>query len=157
MPKDITVIGYFVEQGNGHGKSIEHGSEDILYTSDLVGCIAVLIVDEENCYFIHSDSNLANGKGSVSLKDALQELGLSKNRHYRIGLIGGESEDALTHKQRAIEAVLPDIEVIYRHAMADSAYLTGNGCMAHTKRALAEKLGVDSITLDEQPKIRLSL
>ncbi|MBA4696876.1 MAG: hypothetical protein H2069_05790 [Legionella sp.] len=87
-----------VNQGNGQGQSIHRGSQQILQTEELVGCIAVLIVGKNKVSMIHSDSNWALGKGAVSFVDGIKLLGLEPAEKYLIGLIGGSSVESLKLK-----------------------------------------------------------
>lgn len=146
----LSFIAHEVKQGNGNGQSIDYASDDILYTYDLVDCIAILIIDKNNsCHMIHSDADHTDGKGAINLIDALKALHLSSKETYQIGLIGGQSNHALAHKANTIKTYLPKATIIFKKAMSDGAYLTGNGDMAYSKRQLAKMLNVDHIEFDK--------
>jgi hypothetical protein len=44
---------------------------------------------------------------------------------------------------------LPEAEIVEGEA-SDGAYITHNGVVAHVKRVLAEKLGVDSVSVESE-------
>ena len=140
-----------VEQGNGNGKSIDSDSDRVLCTADLIGCIAILIYDETNNknYLIHSDSNSTSGKGSISLEDGINGLGLSKESSYKIGLIGGMAIESIKKKQDIIEKLIPNSKFvdIESASNSDTAYITGQGIMARNKRGLQEVMGLSDLQL----------
>lgn len=151
MPKQLDKIE--VLQGNGNGKTINLGSNQVLNTTDLVGCIAVLIVDKKNkkCHMIHSDVNGSQGIGGISLEDGIKKLGLSKNNNYEIGLLGGMNPAALENKQRVIQQILPK-STISTKLNSEGAFLAGEGgFMAPTRTQLAQKMGVENLTLRTIP------
>lgn len=137
-----------VEQGNGKGQYIDKDSDAVLRTTDLVGCIAVLIVGKERCCMIHSDVNNTHGIGAISLGDGIKLVVTDLNEHYEIGLIGGASPESLNAKYKEIQRVLPQTCLKMAHIGVDSAYLDSHGNMAHTKVSLAKKLGIVSSDLE---------
>jgi hypothetical protein len=145
----ITLQGVPVLQGNAKGKSIDVGSSDVLHTSDLFDCVAILIMDSKRCVMIHSDTNDNKGVGSTSLENAFNGFGFQKENQYTIGLIGGRSNLALLHKKAKIQELLPKATIDYLEPMQDSAYFLGNGVMAATKGAIKTALKVDSLAIDE--------
>lgn len=137
-----------VLQGNSNGCAIERsaGSDVVLRTTDLVGCIAVLISGVEKQYLIHSDSNNASGKGYIAFVTGVARLVTSRNENYKVGLYGGESVESLQKKFADLKKVLPHADLEKMVLGSDSAYLTQNGIMVANKKELAKQLKID---LDE--------
>lgn len=142
--KTIALKKTEVSQGNGKGKTIPKDKGEVLFTTDMVGCIAILGVGTDNCFMIHSDNNGTSGIGKVTLEDGLKGLGVGSSSVYTIYLIGGESSEGLQSKQDAIQQILPSC-TINKIGNYGSAYLTGDGVYAITNSNLKEKLGVDTI------------
>lgn len=132
-----------VEQGNGKGLAIDRNTDSVLRTMGLSSCIAVLIVGSNQCVMIHSDSNLAAGKGRLSLVNAIRSLGLNRHEHFDIGLIGSLVVDSLNMKYEEVCKVLPNTRLKMLSSNEDSAYLTSDGVMAVSRRALAEQLHIE--------------
>lgn len=145
-----------VEQGNNNGQSIMKGSNCVLKTTDLIGCIAVLITGNKMCYMIHSDTNGSTGKGNTTLIEGIRSLKLDEQEPYEIGLIGGSSLQSLKLKYHEIKKILPNATFKKSHEGADSAYLDSLGHMAHTKRELAEQLH-DNIVLSDDNDFSMRL
>lgn len=137
-----------VEQGNGNGQFIDKNSDSVLKTTDLVGCVAILIEAKNHCYMIHSDSNTNGGIGSLSLVKGINALGLDKKAHYKIGLIGGTTKAGLNIKYIEIQKALPNTSLVVTYFNSDSAYLESTGLMAHTKNSLAQQMGINSKDLE---------
>lgn len=146
MPKNLQLYKIDVLQGNGNGKSINFDSKNVLATSDLGPCVAILIIDENlrKCFMIHSDSNRTSGKGGVSLENGFKQLGLDENACYKINLIGAMDKEALENKKSVIENLLPN-SIITCEKNGESAYISYDGSTASTRKALAEKMNVDEI------------
>lgn len=148
----------FVQQGNGNGLFIDKESEElVLATADLCDCIAVCLVGDENVYLIHSDANNAKGVGATQLQDGIKGLGVDLNAEYEIGLFGGNSDEAISHKLAHIKSFMPNISCKITHSCCDAAYVTNNGIMAHTKRSLAEKLSIelDDLEIVSPPLLKI--
>lgn len=137
-----------VGQGNGNGLAIDKNSDSVLRTTDLVGCIAVLIVGKNECFMIHSDSNTKDGKGGISLIDGIKSLGLNTGESYDIGLIGGSSEESFDIKYKEVQKLLSNTTLKMSYSNVDTAYLTSTGVMAPTKSSLAEKLQIELSDLE---------
>ncbi|MCP3678918.1 MAG: hypothetical protein GY782_00910 [Gammaproteobacteria bacterium] len=149
--KTINLIPISVQQGNGNGKSItySHNQHYVLKTSDLVDCIAVLIIDknQNKLHMIHSDSHFTSGVGGVSLRTAFRRLDLSSDIEYSIGLIGGQSNKALDNMENHINNLLPQANISHKQSQKENAYLVNDGTIASSKIELSEKLGVGKISL----------
>jgi len=153
MPNPTPISGVRVEQGNDNGKSIPVGSTDVLYTENLVTCVAILLVTDTHCFMIHSDSNEANGKGLTSLEQGIRNLGLDKDDICQVGLMGGESEQALLQKKNFLLKLLPKAHITAMIPMVDSAYLLGDGLMRTSKRSLLQIFNADSIVIIDREGI----
>ncbi|WP_158709349.1 MULTISPECIES: hypothetical protein [unclassified Streptomyces] len=140
----LTFKGKFVRQGNTRGKTTR-SRDKVLYTYDLAPCVAVCGFDGETAFMIHSDSTGTGGSGSTSLKDGIISLvGMGTGAGWTLSLIGGSVRGCMSYLQsRFPDAVFEDL------GEADGAYLTGEGVVAKTKRRLAQRYGVDSITITE--------
>lgn len=126
-----------VYQGNGKGQLIAAGSQRVLKTSDMVGCIAVCLCGKDTLYMIHSDSNNASGVGKTSLEAGLKALVLDTMVDYKMFLFGGETQASLYKKAEVVQRVLPNASLEGVFLGVDSAYLTGAGQLAPSKRLLA--------------------
>lgn len=127
-----------VRQGNANARSIILGSDHYLFTQDLTPCIALLIVDKKNsrCHMIHTDAFDTSSMGGVTLRTQLFKLGLDHNGDYSIGLIGGASTESIQKAEQKIKLLLPKANIILKELGKHAAYLSGDGSMATSKKAL---------------------
>lgn len=164
--KEATLNSIFVSQGNGNGLSIDRHpkSNNVLYTQDLVNCIAVMVIDDEKCVMIHCDtidptgasgkvdSKSVSGEESISLKDALTKFGFTKeSKNCTVGIVGGQSLIESQHKQKVIQGLLPEAKAntVAPGGEGDTAYLLSDGFMAPFKSAIKKHLAVENLTFKD--------
>lgn len=140
----MTFKGKYVRQGNRNGKTTR-SRDKVLYTSDLGPCVAVCGFDGSTAFMIHSDSTGTSGFGRTSLKDGINSLvAMGTGAGWTISLIGGSVRGCMSYlQQRYPDASFRDL------GEAEGAYITGDGVVATSKRRLARRYGVDSITIEE--------
>ncbi len=149
---------FTVEQGNGNGQSIDKNSDSLLRTSDLIGCIAVIIIGETKCSLVHSDSNYMGGIGCISLAHGIKLLNIKMNEYYEIILAGGSSLISLNNKYKEIKKILVNSNVRYAAFDIDTVYLDSTGIVAYSKSSLAQQLGVDIDDLElDEPNYLMSM
>ncbi|MEV6717957.1 hypothetical protein AB0M48_38635 [Lentzea sp. NPDC051208] len=145
MTQPLALSGLEVAQGNLNGNYLT-GNEwsTVLWTSDLGPCVAICGYNGDTAFLIHSDSTRASGIGATDLASGLQALipGIGVDSGYALTLIGGSTAGTAAYlREHLAEAEIVD------GGWADSAYITGDGRVAPTKRKLAEALGAESITI----------
>lgn len=165
--KDVTLNSIFVPQGNGHGVSIDLNPEsnEVLYTEDLVNCIAVMVVDDKKCVMIHCDtvdSKGVSGKDNISLKVALEKFGFtSESKNCTVGIAGGQTLSESQIKQKVIQELLPKakVNIVSPGGEGDTAYLLSDGFMASFKSVIKKHLDVENLTFKKlvipEPKFHL--
>ncbi|MEU8456872.1 hypothetical protein [Streptomyces griseoaurantiacus] len=140
----LTLRGSYVRQGNKKGKKTT-SRDKVLYTSDLGPCVAVCGFDGNTAFMIHSDSTGTSGIGRTSLKDGINSLvAMGTGSGWTISLIGGSVPGCMSYLQQRY----PDASYVPL-GESEGAYITGDGVVAKSKRRLAGRYGVDSITIDE--------
>ncbi|MEU9663929.1 hypothetical protein [Streptomyces chartreusis] len=137
------LIGVYVPQGNGNGNwTSDHRA--VLYTFGIDSCVAVCASNGAEAFMIHSDSMMDGGFGRIGLAVGLRNLipSLGTGSGWNVVLIGGSSAQVAAHLTEHIPNA-----TIYDYGYSDSAYITGSGVAAPSKRVLAERLGVDSVNM----------
>jgi hypothetical protein len=140
----LTLRGSYVRQGNKKGKKTT-SRDKVLFTSDLGPCVAVCGFDGNTAFMIHSDSTGTSGIGRTSLKDGVDSLvSMGSGSGWTISLIGGSVPGCMSYLQQYYPGASFD-----PIGESEGAYITGDGVVAKSKRRLAGRYGVDSITINE--------
>jgi len=146
MP-NLALTGTEVRQGNANGATLPASTANtVLWTSDLVGCVAVCGYNGQIAFMIHSDATGNGGIGRTDLITGLRNLvaGIGTGTGFTLTLIGGSVPGVTEYLRKA--GNLPDA-TINNGGEADGAYITWNGKVATTKAKLATELGVESVTI----------
>lgn len=170
--KEAILNSIFVSQGNANGLSIDRNpkSNNVLYTQNLVNCIAVMVIDDEKCVMIHCDTvdpTGASGKVDpksvsdeklISLKDALTKFGFTKeSKNCTVGIVGGQSLSESQYKQKVIQGLFPEakVNIVSPGGQGDTAYLLSDGFMAPYKSAIKKHLDLENLTFKDVPTSEL--